>query len=83
MTLVDIGLGLDIVGAILLFKCGLPNEVSINKSWGLPAYEAEATLRASGQLNSKWLLYKRLSRVGISCLAVGFALQLLGNHLTK
>ena len=52
MTLVDIGLGLDIVGAILLFKCGLPNEVSINKSWGLPAYEAEATLRASGQLNS-------------------------------
>lgn len=67
-----IGLALDIVGAILLWRFGLPEHISPSGAVhiiGEKPDEAE-TRKAQG--------YKRWSVRGIGLLVAGFALQLLG-----
>ncbi len=79
MTLPNIinsfGLVLDIVGALLLWKFGLPAEISRS---GTGTILLEGTDESEIALAKK---YDRWAKVGLICLAVGFALQLISNFL--
>lgn len=77
----SLGLLVDIVGAILLFLYGLPNHVSINKTRALPLEHAAKWLKETDQLNPLYVRYKRLSRLGIGLLIIGFAMQIVDNCL--
>lgn len=68
------GLVLDIVGVALIFKYGLSADVSKTGAdylvWGGGSEETR-----------EYRHYKRMSRIGLGCLMVGFALQLASNFL--
>ena len=68
------GLFLDIVGVVLLFKFGLPADVSkdgnVSLAWGKDEDEAK-----------KWERYKCLSWIALCCLVFGFSLQIVSNFL--
>ncbi len=70
------GLAFDIGGVILLFRYGLPAEVSksggTRLEWGNPDSEQE---------QRKWKRYKRRSNWGLFLLVLGFFLQLVSNWL--
>jgi hypothetical protein len=71
----DVGLLLDIVGAVLLFKFGLPAAISREGHVHLVAEQVdEAEIRRSNR-------YDRLGKVGLALLVDGFALQLISNHV--
>lgn len=71
----DLGLVLDLVGAILLFVYGLAPLLSKDGSMSLLA-------GTSDYLKRKAKKYETLSRMGIGLIFVGFTLQLLGNHIS-
>ena len=66
------GLVLDIGGVVILFCYGLPAE--IRKEHLLSVGENEKQVR-------KWNHYKRISRLGLGLLVLGFSLQLVSNWL--
>ena len=74
----SVGLFLDIVGVVLLFKYGLPADVRekggtiISFGGGKRDEEAKREHRQ----------YKRFSRIGLGFLIVGFVLQLVSNFLS-
>jgi hypothetical protein len=69
----SIGLVLDIVGAIILFKYGLPENINRKGEVGLVTGETDAEEVAKAELYDRW------GRVGLILLILGFALQLIGN----
>lgn len=70
----DVGLILDLVGAILLFVYGLAPLLSKDGSMSL-------STGTSDYLKRKAKKFEALSRMGIGLIFIGFALQLLGNHI--
>ena len=70
--LITAGLSLDILGALLIFKFGLPPEVSRS---GASALLLEGTDEEE-VVKARW--YDSTSRVGILLLALGFAFQIGG-----
>ena len=70
----DVGLVLDLVGAILLFAYGLAPLLSRDGSMSL-------STGTSDYLKRKAKKYETFSRAGIGLIFIGFALQLLGNHV--
>ncbi len=74
----SVGLILDIVGVILLFKYGLPADVR----------EKGGTIIIFGggkrdeEAKREHRYYRRMSRIGLGCLMVGFSLQLASNFLS-
>ena len=77
--LISIGLLLDIVEVCLLYRYGLASDLvegggSVLTWGGGPGREKAAR---------EYLRHRRLSRLGLGCLVVGFALQILGNHLCE
>lgn len=79
ITINSIGLVLDIVGALLLWR--FVSEISFNdkKSW----LQGDAHIDLSPPTPDQISAYKRavwLSRLGMLLLIVGFALQLFGNY---
>ena len=80
MDLVSIGLVLDIVGVILLFFYGLPNNIPAPSSGTVIVWPGgEANESEKEEYRKELKKYKRLSRLGIILLLVGFGLQLIGN----
>lgn len=69
------GLVLDIVGATLLWKYGLPENVSRD---GSDAITSEGT---NHQEIAKAKRYDTLGNIGMALLALGFGLQLVSNFL--
>lgn len=67
-----IGLFLDIGGAILIWKFGLPEEVY--RSGRVPAIYNPATPEETAKIKK----YDRLSKLGVIALIFGFALQFVG-----
>jgi hypothetical protein len=70
--LAPIGLMLDIVGVLLLWKFGLPESIDRSGAVYLVSEEVDQTEVAKAKL------YDRLGRLGIGLIATGFALQLVG-----
>jgi len=71
-TLINsIGLISDIVGGLILFKFGLPSEVSANGIGGISLASPDPIALA------KYLHFKKWSRIGLSLVLIGFAGQLL------
>ena len=71
----SIGLVCDILGVLLLFKFGLPSEVTKNgevEYVGGNPEEAEV---------KKWYKYKRWANIALSLLILGFAFQFYANCL--
>lgn len=69
----SVGLIADLVGAVLLFKYGLPGE--LNTSGTKYAVYNECTPEEKAFIaRAKWL-----SKTGLTLLIVGFALQLVGS----
>ncbi|MDO8544568.1 MAG: hypothetical protein Q7S40_29355 [Opitutaceae bacterium] len=66
------GLVLDIVGALLIWKFGLPEEVY--RSGRVPAIYNPATPDEEKKIRK----YDRLATIGVLALVCGFALQLVG-----
>ena len=63
-----IGLTLDIIGVGLLFRFGLPE-----------AFMAKIKLRPADE--NQWNRYFYLSRIALILVILGFALQIVSNHL--
>ena len=70
----DIGLISDLLGAVLLFVYGIAPLLSKDGSMSLSA-------GTSDYLKRKAEKYELLSRLGVLLIVVGFAFQLLGNHI--
>jgi len=66
-----IGLSLSFVGAIIIFKFGLPPRVSESGSIYLTAEQSD-----KDEIN-KGKKYRIISRIGLGLLAAGFLLQLI------
>ena len=73
----SVGLLVDIVGVALVYKFGLQADVRETGGteilWGGGKSEEEA--------KGEHRHYKRMSRFGLVCLIIGFALQLISNFL--
>jgi hypothetical protein len=69
------GLLLDIVGALILWKYGLPADVNRAGASALLLESVDDEEIARGKR------YDQLSRVGLALLVLGFALQLVSNHV--
>lgn len=74
----SIGLSLDIVGVALLFKYGLPARVR-EKGGILLLWPGGKSYDEAG---AEYQHYKRMSYAGLTCLIVGFTLQLISNFLS-
>ena len=78
-TLASVGLVLDILGVVLLYRYGLPSPVGPpdappTVAWDGPSPEERAVAE------KEWNRYQRGSRLGLGLLIAGFTLQILGNH---
>ena len=71
-----IGLFIDIVGAVILFKFGLPSEV--NKNGGVPYVADEPDPEQVEKLKR----YPRFAKFGIVLLIAGFFFQFLGTCIS-
>lgn len=69
----SIGLGLDIIGAILLWRFGLPRDVDPMGRGYIVTADADQNEISDGRK------FKRLENSGILLLIAGFALQLVAN----
>ena len=73
----SMGLILDIIGVVLLFKYGLPAEV--RKTGGMEILYPGG--KSDEEAGRKYEYYKLRSRIGLGCLIVGFSLQLISNFV--
>ena len=69
------GLALDIVGAYLLFRFGLPAEISRSGAIHVIAWERDAASIARARAYDRW------GHTGLGLLMAGFAFQLLSNFI--
>ena len=74
----SIGLVLDIVGVVLVFKYGLQTDVRETGGTSV-AYRGG---KSDAEAKREYRHYSRLSRIGLGCLIVGFVLQLVSNFLS-
>lgn len=70
----SLGLVLDILGVVLLFKFGLPASISRTGTSFLALEGEDKAERAKAQRYDFW------ARVGLALLIVGFLLQLISNY---
>jgi hypothetical protein len=63
----SLGLSLNIIGVILIYKYGLPNVVPSGVKWGANDHNEEK-------------LWKQRSTIGFILLIIGFGLQILSNY---
>ena len=70
-----IGLTFDIVGVLILFKYGLPADVSKNGSIGLILEQTDK------KAIDKWNKYNICSRIDLGLIIVGFLFQIYSNCL--
>ena len=73
----SIGLTLDIIGAVLLFKYGLPEDLDRH---GHQRLILEQIDEEEARLAQR---YDKLSKAALSLLIVGFVLQLVSNFLPE
>jgi hypothetical protein len=71
----DIGLGLDIIGALLLWKFGLPETINREGRDYVWVSKPDETMIARARIYDRW------GRAGLAALILGFFLQLVSNHL--
>ena len=74
----SVGLILDIVGVGIIFVYGLSADVRETGGQIISWPGGKGDEEAKGQYRR----YKRISRIGLGCLIVGFALQLISNFLS-
>jgi hypothetical protein len=74
-TISTIGLVLDLVGVLLLFKYGLPSDIS----------KDGVTTLSIGTTNNKeikkWKKYNLWSKIGLGFIFIGFILQIISNYV--
>ena len=71
----SVGLGFDIGGVILLFRYGLPEDIS---KTGETFFQLEG---ANEEEANKWKWYNKISYLALGFLGFGFFLQLVSNWL--
>ena len=78
----SVGLAFDIAGVVLLYKYGLPAEVSRKGTSALLAFgtSEEETTKGEEEIR-KAKHYDRMSLLALGLLVSGFALQILSNFL--
>ncbi len=70
-----LGLILDIIGVVLLFKYGLPDDISPSGSVSLDTEDVnEDDIKL-------YKIYKRKSRIALGFLITGFILQAVSNYI--
>lgn len=72
----DIGLLLDIFGAILLFKFGLPDSIDREGHCHIITEQVDEEEIKKGKL------YDKLGKIGLVLLILGFIFQLISNHVS-
>jgi hypothetical protein len=72
-----IGLVLDIIGVVVLFKYGLPADVSPG---GIIGLALEQTDKKEAE---RFIQYQWRSRLGLTAILAGFAIQLISNFVTN
>lgn len=75
-----IGLALDIIGVLLVFRFGLAPDVPRSAPHGMLIVNEpdEVEKRAA---KAKWARYRSLSCLGLLLLILGFALQIVSNYV--
>lgn len=74
-VLSSVGLVMDMIGVLLLWKFGLPEPISRKGHVNLILEQSDQTEIAKAKV------YDRLAFVAVSLLLLGFALQLLSNFV--
>lgn len=70
----SLGLIFDIIGVLILFKYGLPSNVSKNGEVGM------TFLTKDNEDEKKYKKYKFRSNIGLIIIIIGFILQIISNH---
>ncbi len=73
----DIGLLLDIIGAVLLFKFGLPASIDRQGHIHIITEQVDEEEIKKGKLYDIW------GKFGLGLLILGFVLQLASNHVSS
>ena len=73
----SVGLFLDSIGVILLFFFGLPSRVSE----GPPVLSFGENPDSTKQREKQWKRYQFVSWFALGLLILGFAIQIISNHL--
>jgi hypothetical protein len=72
-----IGLILDIIGVLMLFKYGLPSKISDGDTLGIEESKEEEELR-----NNKNKYIIKMAYFGLSFILIGFVFQLIGTNIS-
>jgi len=70
----SIGLIFDIIGVLLLFKYGLPNDLNKKGLTGM------SFVTVNKEEVKKYKRYKRWSYIALSAILIGFIIQILSNQ---
>jgi hypothetical protein len=73
----DIGLILDIIGAVLLFKFGLPASIDREGRTHIIIEQVDDEEIKKGKFYDLW------GRIGLGLLVLGFIFQLASNHVSS
>lgn len=73
----NIGLTLNIIGVIMLFKYGLPSEINKDGHIGLILEQEDENEKI------KWKKYNFFSRVALTIIIIGFLFQLSANFIYR
>lgn len=77
----SVGLAFDIVGAILLYRFGLPSRASMGGAM-TQAVAEQLPDEPLGRASARLLKHAKIgSSLGVGFLVFGFALQIVSNHL--
>tara|TARA_R110000796_G_scaffold252631_3_gene389366 strand:- start:27960 stop:28196 length:237 start_codon:yes stop_codon:yes gene_type:complete len=73
-TINTIGLVFDIIGVLMLFKYGLPSEISKEGTVFLAVQKSDESEK------KKWKKYNFWSKVGLVLILIGFTFQIISNY---
>ena len=80
-TVNSVGLALDILGVIFLFRYGLPPDVHLGRAGTNVLYGGGDTPAEIEEKTKRYKRYKRNSWVALGLLVLGFTLQIISNWL--
>ena len=75
-----IGLLLDVIGVILVFRFGLAPDVPREASGGFLVLNGPTEAQKE-EARAKWRRYRYLSYLGLLLLVLGFILQIVSNYV--
>ncbi len=77
----SIGLALDIIGVILVYRFGIASDVRPRASGTVIQFPPYPTETEQRETRARWKRYQRMALLGLLFLVIGLALQVASNYI--